>query len=169
MHVLIDADALPRAIKDIVFRTAGRLPAVKWTMFANKHLYIPPELKIGMVTVDKNPDEADDSIVEMVCKGDLVISSDIPLADRVIEKGAFALSPKGELYSGANIKSRLATRNLLDQLRNEGAIRCGGAPFDAKDAQAFSNQFDSFLTKRIKEEAAGARLAPRGFGPPSAS
>jgi len=165
LHVLIDADALPRAVKDIVFRAARRVE-VKWTMVANKRLYVPPELKIGFVTVERNPDEADDSIVGLVGEGDLVITSDIPLADRVIAKKAAALSPKGDFFTEANIKARLATRNLLDQLRNEGEIKCGGAPYDVKDAQAFSNQLDRYLTKRLREEAASKRPAPKGFAPP---
>lgn len=159
MHVLIDADALPRAIKDIIFRAVRRV-RVKWTMFTNKRLYTPSGLDVGMVLVGQGPDEADDAIVAAVEKGDLVVTSDIPLADRVIGKGGFALSPKGDFFDPANIKSRLATRNLLDQLRSEGSIRCGGAPFDAKNAQDFSNQLDRFLTRRLKEEASQQRQVP---------
>lgn len=165
MHVLIDADALPRVVKEIIYKVAGRLRQVKWTLVANRHLYIPAELRMDMVTVDKNPDEADDRIVDLIGKGDLVISSDVPLADRAIAKGAFALSPKGAFFSEANIKERLATRNLLDQLRNEGTIKCGGAPFSAKDAQAFANQLDRFLFKRLKEEAAFAKPPAARFSP----
>jgi uncharacterized protein YaiI (UPF0178 family) len=155
MQVVIDADALPRALKEIIYKAAKRIK-VKWTLVANKHLYVPVELEMDMVTVAKGPDEADDRIVEMVGKGDLVVTSDIPLADRVIAKGACALSPKGEFHTEANIKARLATRNLLDQLRNEGVIKGGGAPFSPKDAQAFANQLDSFLSKRLREETSQA-------------
>ena len=163
MHVLIDADALPKAIKQIVYKVATRLKQVKWTLVANRHLYIPATLRMDMVTVEKSPDEADDRIVELIGKGDLVICSDVPLADRAIEKGAFALSPKGEFFSAANIKARLATRNLLDQLRNEGVIKGGGAPFSPKEAQAFANQLDRFLTKRLREEESETKPSGKSF------
>jgi uncharacterized protein len=162
LHVLIDADALPRAIKDIIFKAVARSKA-KWTLVANKRLYIPPELKMDMITVEKSPDEADDRIVSLIDKGDLVITSDIPLADRAIAKGAAALSPKGEFLTERNIKERLATRDLLDQLRNEGAIRCGGAPFASKDSQNFANRLDSFLVRREKEDKAKTQAKPSPF------
>jgi len=153
MHVLIDADALPKAAKEVILRVAGRLQNLHWTMFANKRLHRPPHLNIAMVTVEKNPDEADDYIVEAVQSGDLVITSDVPLADRVIGKGAFVLGPKGDFFSSANIKNRLATRNLLDQLRTEGLVQGGPAPFSEKDAQKFANELNNFLVKRLREEA----------------
>ncbi len=158
IKVFIDADAMPRAIKEIVFKAVARCKGkVEWTLVANKHLYVPPELGVGMITVDKSPDEADDRIVELVGKGDLVISSDIPLADRCVAKGASVLSPKGDFLTEANVKARLATRDLLTQLRDEGEIRGGGAPFASKDSQNFANRLDSFLVRRIKEEERGAR------------
>jgi len=124
MQILVDADALPVAIKTIIFRAAERmkLPLI---LVANRYLHTPNKPNIKMVTVAKNPDEADDYIVENVQKGDLVITADIPLADRVIHKEAYAIDPRGDLFTEANIKTRLATRDLMEQLRNNG-IRCIG-------------------------------------------
>jgi len=167
LHVLIDADALPRQIKDTVFRAAERtIGKVKWTLVANKRLYIKPELGIDMITVEKSPDEADDRIVDIIGKGDLVVSSDIPLASRAIKKGASALSPKGEFHSESSISARLATRNLMEQLRNEGVIKCGHAPFSSKDIQQFANRLDSFIAKRMKDEASSERRKSSPFQPP---
>ncbi len=165
MHVFIDADALPRAVKEIVFRVASRLPQVKWTLVANKRIFTPTELRMELIVVEKSPDEADDRIASIIGQGDLVITSDIPLSDRAIAKGAFALSPKGEFLSEANVKGRLATRNLLDQLRSEGVIKGGGAPLSPKEVQAFANQLDRLLTRRLKEEAAGAKPERKFFSP----
>ena len=93
------------------------------------------------------PDVADDRIVALVQPGDLVITADIPLADRVVSKGAFALDPRGDLYTEENIKDRLAMRNLLNELRNDGAITGGPPAFGQKDRQAFANQLNRFLTR----------------------
>ena len=95
-------------------------------------------------------DIADDRVVELVEPGDLVITADIPLADRVVSKGAFALNPRGKLYTAANIKERLAVRDLLSELRDNGMVTGGPAAFGKKDCQAFADQLDRFLVRRLK-------------------
>ena len=95
---------------------------------------------------------ADDRIAELVQPGDLVITADIPLADRVVTKKAFAMNPRGKLYTEHNIKDRLAMRDLLNELRNNGTITGGLSAFNAKDRQAFANQLDSFLIRQLKSE-----------------
>ncbi len=93
---------------------------------------------------------ADDRIVAMVQQGDLVITADIPLADRVVDKGGYAIDPRGELYTESNVKHRLAMRNLLNELRNGGIITGGPSSFGRKDVQSFACQLDRFLTKYCK-------------------
>ena len=146
MQILVDADALPNVIRDILFRTAERLhcPLV---LIANKCVAVDPSNYIRSLSVPSGPDVADDRIVALVQPGDLVITADIPLADRVVSKGAFALDPRGDLYTEENIKDRLAMRNLLNELRNDGAITGGPPAFGQKDRQAFANQLNRFLTR----------------------
>ena len=152
MQIFVDADALPRAVKTIIYRAVERIK-INLILVANRHLYTPDEPNISMVTVAKNPDEADDYIVNNVKTGDLIITADIPLADRVINKKAYALDPRGNLYTEANIKSRLATRDLMEQLRKDGIIEGGPSSFNSKDVQLFANQLDRFLTKHNKAKS----------------
>jgi uncharacterized protein len=149
MQILVDADALPNAIKAIIFRAAERTQ-INLIFVANQFMRIPNKQNISMIKVAKGPDEADDYIVENVRDGDLVITADIPLADRVISKQAYALDPRGELFTEGNIKSRLATRDLMEQLRNEGILEGGPSSYNARNAQLFTNQLDRFLTKHTK-------------------
>ncbi len=150
MQIFVDADALPNAIKTIIYRAAERLQ-LKLILVANRQLYVPQKPNISMIKVAEGPDEADDYIVNSVDVDDLVITADIPLADRIIKKQAYALDPRGNLYTEANIKSRLATRDLMDQLRKDGIIEGGGpSSFNSKDTQQFANQLDRFLTKHSK-------------------
>ncbi len=98
---------------------------------------------------------ADDRIAQLASPGDLVITADIPLADRVVNKGAFALNPRGKLYTQENIKDSMAIRGLMNELRDSGLITGGPATFNKKDRQAFANQLDSFLIRQLKMENAG--------------
>jgi uncharacterized protein len=149
MQILVDADALPNVIKDILFRAVKRL-RIPLTMVANQYVTVEKSKHIKSIVVSSGPDVADDRIVELVQQGDLVVTADIPLADRVIANGAYALDPRGDLYTEENIKDRLATRNLMNELRNGGVIEGGPAGFSRKDRQAFANQLSRFLTKHCK-------------------
>ena len=124
MQIWVDADACPGAIKEILFRAAQRtkLPV---TLVANHYIKTPPSKLITFVQVTQGFDVADDEIVKRCTAGDLVITSDIPLADEVISKGCLALSPRGELFTKENIKSRLNVRDFMDTLRSSG-IQTGG-------------------------------------------
>ncbi|MCP4131924.1 MAG: YaiI/YqxD family protein [bacterium] len=146
MHIYVDADACPRPVKEILFRAVERL-AIPLVLVANQKMGIPGSRYISALVADAGPDEADDRIVELVHEGDLVISADIPLADRVIEKGAYVINPRGELYTKDNIKEHLTTRDLMDELRNSGVETSGPGVYRPKDRQAFANQLDRFLTK----------------------
>ena len=151
MRILVDADALPRVIKNILFRVAERR-CIPLTLVANQPVAIDKSEYIERVAVPAGSDAADDRIVELVGPGDLVITADIPLADRVVAKGAFAIDPRGKLYTEENVKDRLASRDLMDGLRNGGIITGGPAAFSRKDRQTFTNQLDRFLTRHQKKE-----------------
>lgn len=147
MQIWVDADACPRAVKDILFRAAIRLK-VDLTLVANQPMQTPPSPHIKTIRVASGFDVADDEIVDLIKKGDLVITADIPLAANVIEKEGHALNPRGELYTKDTIHERLSMRNLMDELRGSGEIIGGPPAFTQKDSQAFANQLDRFLTKQ---------------------
>lgn len=149
MQILVDADAFPGVIVDILFRAVERV-RVPLLLVSNKHLKIPQSMYISSITVSAGFDVADNRIVAMVQQGDLVITADILLAYRVVEKGGYAIDPRGELYTEANIKQRLAMRNLLDELRAGGMITGGPSSFGRKDIQSFACQLDRFLTKHCR-------------------
>ncbi|MDA8127051.1 MAG: YaiI/YqxD family protein [Deltaproteobacteria bacterium] len=153
MRIYVDADAFPNVLKDILFRAAERMQ-VPLVFVACKRLSFGRSANISVIEVPIGPDLADDRIVELVQPGDLVITADIPLADRTITKGAFALNPRGELYTEENIKDRLAFRGLMNELRDCGLVTGGGpAEFTKKDRQAFANQLDRLVSRQLKREA----------------
>ena len=147
MKIWVDADACPVVIKDILFRAAART-GVQLTLVANQPVRIPPSRCIKFLQVASGFDVADDEIVKRLGAGDLVITSDIPLAADVIEKGGYALSPRGELYSTENIRARLNIRDFMDTLRASG-INTGGPPALSKsDRKSFADHLDSLLARR---------------------
>lgn len=146
MQILVDADACPNVIKQILFRSATRL-RLTTILFANKPIAIPPNPFIKLVVVPGGFDVVDHKIVEVVSPGDLVITADIPLAAAVIEKKAHALNPRGELYTLENMQQRLAMRNFMQDLRSAGQVTGGPPPLNQQDQQAFANALDRFLTK----------------------
>ena len=150
MQIYVDADGFPTAAKDLLIRTAVRLH-MPLVFVANKRVGYEPSDIISSIIVPEGPDLADDRIVELVQKGDLVITADIPLADRVVAKGAFALSPRGKFYTEDNIKDRLAMRDLMTGLRDNGMMTGGPSVFGKKERQAFVNQLNNFLTKHLKK------------------
>ena len=148
MRIWIDADACPNVIKEILFRAAERTK-VPLTLVANQPTRIPLSPLVRQVQVSAGFDEADRRILELVEPGDLVITADIPLAAKVIEKGARALNPRGELYTEENVRERLAMRNLMDELRSGGMISGGPAVLSQSDRKAFANALDRVLTKAM--------------------
>ncbi|PRM91907.1 DUF188 domain-containing protein [Aliarcobacter cryaerophilus] len=145
----VDGDAFPNLLKPILLRSIERLQ-IKTYVIANKKINIGESRHVEYIIVDTLADEADNKIVEMLEEGDLIITADIPLADRVIEKNAHAIDHRGELYSVDNIKQYLAMRNLMESIRESGEITSGPKPFSQKDAQMFANQLNSFLIKYYK-------------------
>lgn len=148
MKLYIDGDAFPNLLKPIVLRAVQRLE-IPTFLISNKRVNIGKSQHIMTFIVPQGADEADHRIVEMVEAGDLVITADIPLADRVITKDAHAIDHRGELYSKENIKQYLAMRNLMETIRDTGEITGGPKPFSQKDAHAFANQFNAFLAKHF--------------------
>lgn len=146
MHIWVDADACPVVIKDILFRAATRV-GIPLTLVANRLLHVPPSPHIKAVQVPHGFDVADNHIAQQVQANDLVITADIPLASQVIERGGFALNPRGEFYTPENIRERLAMRNFMEELRSAGTATSGPSTFSQSDRQAFANQLDRFLAK----------------------
>jgi uncharacterized protein len=149
MQIWIDADACPLVIKEILFRAAERLQ-LTLTLVANKTLRIPSSAYIRTLQVPAGFDVADNKIVELTQPGDLVITGDIPLASDVIQKGGYALNPRGHFYTRDNIQEYLSMRSLMDELRSSGIETGGPAPFSHSDRQAFANQLDRFLQQCVK-------------------
>mgnify|MGYP003458266454 FL=1 len=147
--IYVDGDAFPNLLKPILLRSIERLK-IKTYVIANKKINIGESCHVEYIIVDTLADEADNKIVEMLEEGDLIITADIPLADRVIEKNAHAIDHRGELYSVDNIKQYLAMRNLMESIRESGEMTNGPKPFSQKDAQMFANQLNSFLIKYYK-------------------
>lgn len=146
MKIWVDADACPLVIKEILFRAAERT-GVQLTLVANHSLPIPPSRHIRLLQVTPGFDVADNEIVKQVNAGDLVVTSDIPLAAAVMEKQAYALNPRGELYSADSIKARLNMRDFMETLRASG-IHSGGPPaLSHSDRKSFASHLDRLLTR----------------------
>ncbi|MCG8383123.1 MAG: YaiI/YqxD family protein [Gammaproteobacteria bacterium] len=146
VKIWVDADACPVVIREILFRAATRT-GVALTLVANQAIRVPRAQHITMLQVPSGFDVADDTIVERMESGDLVITADIPLAAAVLEKGGHALSPRGELYSTETIRSRLSMRDFMETLRASGVETGGPASLSQADRQSFANQLDSWLTR----------------------
>lgn len=151
MQILVDADACPIAIREILFRAAERAE-IPLILVANQHIRTPPSRFIRSVQVPQGFDVADHRIAEMCEAGDLIVTQDIPLSDAVIKKGATALGPRGELYTKENIGPRLSVRNFLDEVRSSGVQTGGPAALDQRDRQEFANQLDRFLARQQKAD-----------------
>ena len=146
MKIWIDGDACPKPIKQILFRAAMKRK-VHLLIVANHLATVPTSPFINKVLVTSGFDKADDYIINHVEKSDLVITSDIILADHIIKKDALALNPRGTLYSDKNIKQTLTMRNLNESLRSSGLIQGGPSAMSPKDIQTFSNHLDRMITQ----------------------
>ena len=147
-RIWVDADACPVAIKEILFRAAQRAQ-VRVTLVANHALRTPSSPYIRSIQVPGGFDVADNEIAGQVVPGDLVVTQDIPLAAAVIDKGALAIHPRGELYTTDTIKQRLSMRNFMEELRGAGVDTGGPAALHPRDKQAFANQLDRWLAQRL--------------------
>lgn len=146
MTLFIDGDAFPNLLKPIVLRAIEK-KKLNTYVISNKKINIGKSVHINYLIVDEGADEADNKIVELLKENDLVITADIPLADRTITKNAHAIDHRGELYTKDNIKEYLAMRNLMEEIRDSGEMTKGPKPFSQKDSQKFANALNMFLQK----------------------
>ena len=147
MQIWVDSDACPVAIKQILFK-ASRRTGVVLTLVANHSQSIPSDKSIRLQLVEKGFDVADNFIVKNVVARDIVVTGDIPLAAEVIELGAIAINPRGELYTQETIRSRLNMRDFMEVMRDTGLASGGPAPLGSKEKQRFANHLDTLLAKR---------------------
>lgn len=150
MKIYVDADACPKVVKQVLFKAVERLHVYMY-LVADQFMHLPQSEFIKFIKVPSEIDSADEKIVELTQPGDLIITADIPLADKVVSKGGFAINPRGELYTENNIKERLAVRDIMAEIRSTGVETGGPAPFNLKDKEKFANQLDKFLTKHAKK------------------
>lgn len=140
--IYVDGDACP--VKDEVYRVAGRYE-LKVVVVSNAAIWVPPRASIERVVVKGGLDVADDWIAERIETGDIAITADIPLADRCLRKGAAVIGPRGTAFTEETIGEALATRELLDTLRQSGLVGTGPAPFVPKDRSRFLSKLDETI------------------------
>ncbi len=141
-RIFIDGDACP--VKDEVFKVSGRygLPV---TVVGNSWLRLPADPLLSMVVVAEGADAADDRIVELIEAGDICVTNDIPLGGRCLAKGALALRPNGKEFTESTIGDALATRELMNALRETGIVTGGPAPFARQDRSRFLSALDTMV------------------------
>lgn len=149
LKIWIDADACPKMVKEVIFKASFRLK-VPVCLVANSYMSAPLAEHISTIQVEKGDDMADSYIVEHLSEEDLVVTADIPLASLVIEKGAMAINPRGELYTEENISERLSMRDFMQGLRDNGVDTGGPPPMGPKDKASFTNSFDRIMTQMLK-------------------
>jgi uncharacterized protein YaiI (UPF0178 family) len=145
MNIWVDADACPKVIKEMLFRAAER-KKVKVYFVANQWLRLPESDYIHFIMVAQGADVADDKIAEDCESDDLVVTADIPLAARIVEKGALGLDPRGKIYNKNNIGQILNMRDFMDELRSGGVETGGPKNFSAADGNKFANELDKILS-----------------------
>jgi uncharacterized protein YaiI (UPF0178 family) len=150
MRVWIDADACPKAAKDLIVKFALKRK-LEVVMVAGQAQSKPAFACVRLIVVPSGMDAADDYLVDNAEPGELVICSDVPLADRLVKKGVAALDPRGREFDERNMGDRLATRNLFTDLREQGQMSGGPAPFGEREKQAFANALDRILTRLTRQ------------------
>ncbi len=145
--IWVDADACPAAIKEMLFRAAERTQTPV-TLVANQPLRVPRSRFVRFLQVTAGFDEADNEISRRVNAGDLVVTQDIPLAAEVLEKGALAMTPRGEVHTPDNIRARLTMRDFMETMRASGVQTGGPPPLSDRDKKSFADQLDRWLARR---------------------
>ena len=149
MRIWIDADACPRDVKDVIYRSTQRLN-VGVVVVANSPIGTPLSPLIKSVVVKGGPDVADDHIAENAEKGDVAITQDIPLAARLVDKGVVAIDVRGTIYDADNIGERLSVRDFMADVRDTGVVTGGPKAWTAKHKQKFAAALDAALTRLRK-------------------
>ncbi len=150
LTIWLDADAAPRALKDVCYQVAERR-SLRVIVVANQHLRLPPLPEISQVKVGSGFDAADDHIADNCAPGDLVVTADVPLASRVVAKGSLAIDHRGRVLDEENVQNNLAMRDLSHELREEGLVTGGPPPFSKADRQRFINALDRTVTALLKD------------------
>ena len=146
-RIWVDADASPKAVKEILYRASERTN-IPVTFVANQFLEVPRSPLIFAVKVASGFDVADNYIVEHSNKGDIAITQDIPLAAELVAKGCVVLNPRGERYTKENVRERLNMRDFMDSLRSSGVQTGGPEAFSKKDWMTVANGLDKVLVQR---------------------
>lgn len=146
MRIWIDADACPKAAKDLIVKFALKRK-IEVVMVAGQPQIKPAFACVRLIVVPSGMDAADDYLVENAIPGELVICSDVPLADRLVKNGVAALDPRGREFDERNMGDRLAVRNLFTDLREQGQVGGGQPPYGEREKQAFANSLDRILTR----------------------
>jgi uncharacterized protein YaiI (UPF0178 family) len=146
MRVWIDADACPKAAKEQVIKFALKRQ-FEVVLVAGQSQVKPTYTLVKLIVVPSGPDAADDYLVEHAVPGELVICSDVPLADRLVKNGVAVLDPRGKEFDPQNMAERLAVRNLFTDLREQGQMGGGQAPYGDREKQAFANSLDRILIR----------------------
>jgi uncharacterized protein len=149
MTIWVDADALPRAIREVLLRGAQRRK-ISVVLVANRWIEKPKSTWVSTVQVQAGADVADDHIAESCAPGDLVITADVPLAARAVENGATVITPYGRPLDAENVREALSIRDFHDDLRSSGVMTKGPSPFGQKEIQLFSNALDRWITRNHK-------------------
>lgn len=149
MHIWVDADACPAVIKDILFKAARRT-GLPLSLVANHSMSVPPDKNITLTLVPSGFDAADDYIVQQCSEGDLVITSDIPLASDVLAKKALAINTRGDEYDKSSIRAALTMRDFMDTMRASGEHTGGPKAFSQRDKQQFANALDRIITAGMR-------------------
>ena len=148
MKIWIDADACPRAVREITIKacTKRRILVI---LVADRHLNLRPSKMVSLIRVPTGEDAVDDRIVEEVKEKDIVITADLPLASRVVDLGCTALNPRGFVYTEANVRERVSMRDFAQELRDVGLDTGGPKPFSERDRKKFADALDRTITRQL--------------------
>ena len=147
--IWVDADSCPIPVKDIIFRFCKRLN-LKLIFVANHQIPMPKSELFQMIVCDATPDAADNYIVENASQNDIVITRDIPMASRLIEKNITTINDRGLLFTSENIREKLSLRNFNKELYDNGILSEKTSTFSKKDVNNFANCFDREIQKKLK-------------------
>lgn len=148
MQIFIDADACP--VKDEIYKVAARY-GLTTTVVSNSFIALPPSKLIARMIVEAGPDVADDWIAERTGPGDVVVTNDIPLADRVLKAGGAAIAPNGRPFTPDSIGSALAQRSIMEHIRSTGEITGGPRPFGPADRSRFLQALDEAINRERRK------------------
>ena len=148
--IWVDADSCPIPVKDIIFRFCKRLN-LKLIFVANHQIPMPKSELFKMIVCDATPDAADNYIVENALPNDIVITRDIPMASRLLDKNITTINDRGLLFTSENIKEKLSLRNFNKELYDNGILSEKTSTFSKKDVNNFANCFDREIQKKLKK------------------